>query len=650
MKTLATILAAITTFVIPAFAQDFNPKFGKISEQEVSMSSYPKDPEAGAMYLYDIGNIYYSSKFELVYDVYVRIKIFKKEALDLADVKVRYVTATNAPQRVAGIDANTYNLVDGKVVKTEMSKKNVFKEKISDDVSMMKFSLPEVREGSVIEYKFSISTQSLAYVPDLDIQHDYPVLHSRMNVSLPEFIFYSASTRGLLKVNTEQHDGSSFFTIGTYQYMLKELTASNDDVPALKKEPMVWNVEDYRARLDLEISGVTLHVGDIHLDERYSHRWEDVNTILAESRFGECQKAKNPFKDEVREISSKSISDEDKIREILNLVRGKIKFNDVLDKIPDSPASVVKKGIGSAADINNILSLALRDAGFESDIILLNSRSYGRLPYFPTLQRIETFLVRAKDSAGNYYFLNASDKDSDLNVMSPEMLAQNARIYGKDGPDAWVDLSALAQNSERIMVLASLDKDGTLKGNYNRILKNQDAYAFNVSYGKAGSEEKYIEEDIEKENNITVENASFDGVGTMNVTEKVLFEMEPENSGGHIYINPSIIQFMGANPFDQEKRQLPVEFDVTKSITMQVTLMVPEGYSIEESPQNTKVTACNGDVSFQYLAQVTGNSVSARLSMKTSRVLFSPEEYEELRLTFGKIAEICNAKIVIRKD
>ena len=36
--------------------------------------------------------------------------------------------------------------------------------------------------------------------------------------------------------------------------------------------------------------------------------------------------------------------------------------------------------------------------------------------------------------------------------------------------------------------------------------------------------------------------------------------------------------------------------------------------------------------------------------MKTSRVLFSPEEYEELRLTFGKIAEICNAKIVIRKD
>ena len=53
---------------------------------------------------------------------------------------------------------------------------------------------------------------------------------------------------------------------------------------------------------------------------------------------------------------------------------------------------------------------------------------------------------------------------------------------------------------------------------------------------------------------------------------------------------------------------------------------------------------------FRYLAQVTGNTISARLTLSINRVFFDTEEYEDLRLLFGKIAEICNSKIVIKKS
>ena len=48
----------LTTFalLIPlcAFAQKSAPKFGKVSKTEVEMSSYEKEPEAEALYIYDL--------------------------------------------------------------------------------------------------------------------------------------------------------------------------------------------------------------------------------------------------------------------------------------------------------------------------------------------------------------------------------------------------------------------------------------------------------------------------------------------------------------------------------------------------------------------------------------------------------------------
>lgn len=69
------------------------------------------------------------------------------------------------------------------------------------------------------------------------------------------------------------------------------------------------------------------------------------------------------------------------MREVLKLVSGRIRFNGKAYLIPDSPASVVKKGSGSMADINNVLSIALKDCGFKNQLILLKPRFEGRLPF-----------------------------------------------------------------------------------------------------------------------------------------------------------------------------------------------------------------------------------------------------------------------------
>ena len=647
MKKFLFLVFGLTAMAVQAAAQYYNPKFGKVSAEEVSMATCAMDPEADAMYLYDIGDVYYSNNGMMIYDVQVRIKIFKKEAVGLADVEYPYYTNTSPSEEVSRIDACTYNMVDGKVVKTQMSKKNIFKEKVSDRLSRVKFSLPDVREGSVIEYKFSFASPRLSRVPDLVIQHDYPVLHSKMRVSFPEFIGYHVDTKGHLHLNIEQEDGNTAFMIGNFRYNIKEVIAENDNIPALKQEPMVWCLDDYRAGLDVEVSGMELPLLDIH--EYYSQTWADVNKALAESDLGDCQKAKNPLKEEVKEIMGKDGTDEEKIRSILKLVSGKIKHDGKLGLVPNTPANVVKKGTGNMADINNLLSVALRDAGYENNLILLNPRPLGRLSYFPTIQQIGSFIVRAKVPGGKYHYLDASDEDSELDVLNPALLVGNARIYGRDDENGWVDLSSLTPNQQQVIVLATLDADGTMKGNYRNVMTNQHAYDFNSDFRKAGSEDKYIEDDIEKENGITADSVAFEGRGTANVTENVTFTKEAEASGDFFYINPTIIPFMSSNPFDQQERHLPIEFETTENVTMQVTLMIPEGYAVEELPKNVKATACNGDAMFRYMVQATGNSISARLSLNINRVLFSTEEYGDLRQLFAMAAQTCNSKIIVKK-
>lgn len=642
-KLTVLILAAIIPLSI--HAQPRSDKFGRVSEEEVRMTSYDKDPQAEALYIYDKKDLSFLRTFQYDYNVYVRVKIFSKNALSLADVEIPFYSAKSS-ESITGVAANTYNIVDGKMVKTPMPKQNIFTEKLSADFSVIKFSLPEVREGSVIEYKYNLRTVTLAGISDFTIQHKDPVLHSVVEIKLPEFIGYSVNSRGSYSLNMVREPGDDLFSLGAMNYNMNRISCRNDDVPSLRDEPMVWCLDDFLAGFDLEITGINIPEANIY--ENFAVNWESINETLGKSELGSCQKARNPFKDEVAAIRAKDTTETAKMHDVLKLVSGKIKYNGKAYLIPDSPGSVVKKGTGSMADLNNILSIALRDCGFKNDLILLKPRHEGRLPYFPSLQKISSFIVRAEDSEGNFYYMDASDKDSDLNVLSPELLVDKARIYNVNGNDGWVNLSALVKNSDQTMIIASLEDDGRLKGHFNRILTNQKAYSFNERHEKADSEDAFIE-DIAKDSHVAIDSCSFSGVGTMRVIETVHFSKDPERAGDHIYINPTLTPFMTENPFSEQVRKLPVEFETIENNTVQFTMTIPDGYTVEEIPPACNYTGCGGDVQFTFFHRRIGNNLMTRLNLRIDRVLFGVDEYSDLNQLFGKIAELSNSRIVLKK-
>jgi len=639
---------AISLFVpLLASAQKNTVKFGKADTEEVMMSTYEKDPQAEALFLCEKKTVTVQNDLSFQIDVLVRIKIFNKEAVELANMKLAYISGTNRKESISGIAANTYNLVNGKVVKTPMPKKNIFTEKLSEYVDVVKFSLPEVREGSVIEYKYRFRTSSFSRISEFNIQHSNPVKHSEIDIYLPEFFGYTINSRGLHHVNITQDYYNSRFSIGNnITYPIRIISCHNDDVPAIHREPMVWCINDFMMGFDIEINSINIPEADLY--QSYSIDWAGLNRTLRESDLGRYQNSRNPLSSEVSEIQKKDISDAEKMQEILNLVRNKVSFNGNIGLIPDSPSHVVHKGTGDMADINNILSLALTDCGLKNELILLNLRSNGRLPYFPSLDKIQTFIIRAHDSEGKTYYMDASDKYSDLNVLSDDLLVDKARVYAPNGTGAWVDLSSLVKNYNRNIISAEIDQDGIISGSYTKTLINQDAYNFSKEYDESESKDKFIEK-LSSSDKMELDSCSFSGIGTTKASMSSHFSMTPEIAGDYIYINPTLVSLIDENPFNAQTRELPIEFDSTQNILIQCTLTVPEGYSVEELPSSLVLIAGNGDIRFSFLSEVKYGRILTRITFTLNRLIYGIDEYEGLNQLFGKIAELTNSRIVLKK-
>lgn len=143
------LLAAAST----AFAQE-KLKFGTVPDDLLRLTTYENDTTAAAVILYKACDVYYDYvlvNFVIHREYTYRIKILKQAGVDWATFKLTYYAPKNkssdAKELIANISGFTHNLVDGKVVKTKLSKEYIFDEETSDNHHTLKIAFPNVKVG-----------------------------------------------------------------------------------------------------------------------------------------------------------------------------------------------------------------------------------------------------------------------------------------------------------------------------------------------------------------------------------------------------------------------------------------------------------------------------------------------------------------------
>jgi len=419
-----------------------------------------------------------------------------------------------------------------------------------------------------------------------------------------------------------------------------------ENLPALKAEAHNWCADDSKIKVEFEVSAISLPNG---FSQKYTTTWKDVFNFLKYIGFNSDLKTSYPFKKEVIAIKNSNLTDTEKIRKILKLVQSKMKWNGKYTLWSQKLSNAIQKGEGTSAEVNFVLHSALADAGFDVVPVLLNPRSWGRIPtVLPTISKIHTFIVKV-NLKNTQIFIDGTDIHSDINVLPLELLVDRARIYKVTDDSGTVNLTNLTKSTYSSMLIGDIDGSGVLTGTIKYKYTNQSAYSFVKKYEKHNSKEDYVEY-LESASNIKIEDVEIQGLDSTSITETIKFTCVINSTNDYIYLNSLVFPFMSQNPFKQQQRILPIEFDFPVTYDITCSIKYPENYKIEEPPRNVKQSLNDNSMNYLYATQNVANNLQMKFNFTIDKIIFPSKRYNELRLFYGAITQLSESQIVIKKN
>lgn len=659
MKTLITLLAALIFGCTAVQADELteNLKFGHPTKAEMELTEYAPEPDAPALVLCALRKEYYTysdGDFVKVVEHKKRIKVLKPEGVDYANVSCLYHNNrkdNSIVESVSNVSATAYNLEAGKTVATKMKSDLVFRERINDDVMMLKFTVPQVKVGTVIEYAYTERSNNSFHIDDWFAQGDIPVLYTRFTIAIPVCFIFAAESTGVFHLEASNEEGSIVITEGRASATLKTFNSTfiGRNVPSLRDDDAVWCIDDYRAKVTFEFQ----RTEDPLPYKSYTSTWEEIGRLLMEdSEFGGRFSGSVPLKAEVAALQLDTLATvDDRVAAVYTLLASRVKWDGNYTLYSSKrPAAVLKDGTGTSADVNFMLIGMLREAGIEAWPVLIRMRHHGHLPVtHPSLKKMDTFVVAFRRDTDDKGFIDAASATGYVDVVRPQLMTDRGLIVGKDGI-GWMDLSEKCSGREVTRIAAEVRPDGTVVGERTNYYFQLSSLLHKESMKDVPSAD--VVEKLERNLEAKVTDYSMEGDAeafSSSIVETYTFEKAAQSGGDVIYVNPFVFQIWDANPFTNEKRSVPVERPAKITEDYAVALTIPEGYDVEELPKSLSVKSPDGSITCRVMFSRDGDAINVTYRYQVKRLFFGTEEYADLREIYNLIYAKCNEMIAIRK-
>lgn len=650
-----------------AWAQDkVNVKFGDVSEKHFASKVYSIDSNASAVVIADIGSsrIEGNTKgwFSLVYKHFKRVHILNKNGYDIANVSISLYSDGDDEEQLDRLRAVTYNLENGKVVETKLDVKgNVFKDKISKNLVVKKFTFPNVKEGSIIEYEYTITSDYLTNLQPWEFQGAYPRLWSEYNLSLPAFFGYVFITQGSKNYDINQSDQrrESFQVVDTRGVGASERFSFQSDVtdnrwvmknvPALKEESYTSTIDNHIAKIEFQLS---------EFRQPLTYRnimgtWPMLTDMLMKSEFFGEQVSKDNgwLKDIVNPLVNASDNKEAKAKKIFAFVRDNFTCTSHDRRSMDQTLkNLVKTKNGNVAEMNLLLTAMLKYMDIEADPVILSTRSHGyTFPLYPILSKFNYTICRAVID-GKTYFLDASEPHIGFGRLPLRCYNGHARAVNKTADAIGLSSDQVTETKTSSIFLIN-DQKGNLIGSVQQTPGYYESLNLRDRIKEKGQEQ--LQKDIKKAfgAEIVISNFGVDSLNKYDYELAVHYDFDIMDEKEDImYLNPMFGEGYKENPFKSAERFYPVEMPFAMDETFNLQLEVPEGYAVDELPKPMIVKLNeNDDGMFEYRISQSGSNISLRSRIRFKRAFFMPEEYESLREFFNLIVKKQGEQIVFKK-
>jgi hypothetical protein len=663
----------LSVFLIPVFAgfclscagQDTGPQgrpdmdFGTVTPSTFAPVVYSIDSTANAVVLFDHGEVNFdpsyanSRAFSYILERHTRIRLLNKNAFNLANFTLSTLRKSSMnPPYIESFKGATYNLEDGKLVVTKVDKSNIFKDQ-NGEFNQEKVVFPNVKEGSVIEYIIRI-VYTGAFIPPWTFQGGYPVLWSEYDVTVPTLYDYAVKHQGYQKyvVDSTVFSSAEFPVsfnafIGTWSGQTIRRIWALQNIPALERpEPYTTTLANHLSLISFQLSAIRMN----GYNKTYRSNWNElVDELSKMDKFGSPLTDRNHWvDDELKNITTGLPASQRSLAKIYAYVRDHFDCSNKESIYMTQPLKKVwEDKRGNVADLNLLLTVLCRHAGFEASPVILSTRTHGlAVDDYPLLNDYNYVICRVS-ADGNTYLLDASKPYLGFGQL-PEICYNGwARVI-----DNTLDKLPLFSDSvteKRTTQLILANTDSGYAGTYTRRagifesmdlrqrMKRETPDQFFQSLEKTMADYKQMG------------SYGFDSLASPDQPVSWHYTMKYNFTRKTIYFNPILHERFNNNPFNAAIRHYPVEMPFCIDNTYMLNMEVPKGYSVDQLPKSTSVKLEDSTGLFTYDIRSDGKMIRFRTRLQIRKAYYSLDEYQGLRDFFSFIVGKEQEPIVLKK-
>jgi len=643
---------------IPAVAQREVPAFGKVDKSDLEMTDCDFDKGAVALVLLSQADMHYDrgtagiTLFKTVYRYRWRAKILKEKGLDYADVEIPFFSH-NDDEKINRVEAYTYNLDEtGKVKATSVGKSSIYTKKINRNFSRLIIAFPEVKVGSVIEYRYEIERETWSNIKDWYFQEKIPTLYSEYKIKVPLILRFNEQKTTAVEPESKETVVEDMITSGNDTYTMKFLQKNYimRKLVGIRDEPFMASPRDYLQRIELELSQLDYGNGDI---KDIRAKWSDVveRDLNKDTDFGLQIEKELPEAATLLAQANALPDSLSRMRFLFDQVRKSMiqEGDGQIYSFAGCQKTFASKH-GTNGDINLLLISLLRKCNVSVIPILFSTRDHGLVnTYYPSLQQFNA--VMAYVPMGNrFYILDATDKYSSYKIIPEDVVnTKGFLVQGNNG--RWIDV---VETKVRYKIMAAIhgeiDAEGVMKGdgvvNASGYAKKgrcemwrQDKDKFRSAYFNLGSLPGKIED-------LAVNNVDAD---SLPLEQKVKFTMPLSSSGDYRYFTVNLFSGVDKNPFIADERQTDIDYGYLQDYQLFGNYLLPEGYKADELPADMSLVMPDNSIVFTRIIKAEDNLVNVRITLEFKSAFYSAAAYPEFREFYKKLITALNEQIVIKK-
>ncbi|PWE00291.1 hypothetical protein [Marinilabilia rubra] len=614
-------LTLLSALAVSLFAAKDPIRFGNVSKEELKQDVCPIDSSAEAMVLCNYGE-FRGDDFSFVQTR--RLKILKKDGTNRGNIFV--YGADNA--NVRGF---TFNLVDGKVEKTRLKNKSVFRERVTSHRYRYRIAMPNVKKGSVVDVEIRYN----GLPSNFYFQEDIPVMHSELMIYPSQYVDFRQNFVGFEPLETSEPN---------------HFVAKN--MPAFKEEPYITSRENYITKMELDLLKISFpgHY------ESFTTDWKALRKRLMEAEyFGQILRRSNGYLSDLEEKISKELGEDapdlEKTKAAYEAIK-KVKWNGDISLTPNHNmlGSVFKDGTGNSAEINFMLLHLLERLDIKASPVVMSTRSHGILnPFFPSLDKLNYVIVCANIDGKNH-LMDPSDELMPFGMLPNRCINGKGRLVNEEKTIS-VNLNPGGKEKSVVVYNLKMTPEGHLKGTRGFQGTEYAAYKFRKRFRRHNNEDdikKSLKEDYP---NLEVDSMDISNLKETDKSLKANYEINLKNQVTVMdtlgFLNPFCLEKIADNPFKVKDRKYPVDFAYKRSKSVVVRIQLPENASISEIPQPQKIILPGNSAAATILYQGAGNILTVQYQMQINKTMFLPEEYPYLQKFYDEIIKKQEEPVVL---